>query len=86
MNDIHENALNDNHPESLIDAALSLLPEIRGMVEEIDDARQLPDRLVNKLADAGFFRMMVDRDWAAWRLIHSPRHRWWKRCPKSAHL
>lgn len=53
MNDTHDNA---------IDAALSLLPEIRGMVEEIDDARQLPDRLADKLTDAGFFRMMLDRE------------------------
>lgn len=53
MNDTRDNA---------IDSALSLLPEIRGMVGEIDDARQLPDRLVDRLTDAGFFRMMVDRE------------------------
>jgi alkylation response protein AidB-like acyl-CoA dehydrogenase len=32
------------------------------MADEIDDARQLPDRLVDKLTDAGFFRMMLDRE------------------------
>ena len=53
MSDTHDNA---------IDAARSLLPDIRGMVEEIDDARQLPDRLVDKLSEAGFFRMLVDRE------------------------
>ena len=65
MNDTHDNAIdaaNGNPREVLIDAALSLLPDIRGMVEEIDDARRLPDRLVGKLTDAGFFRMMVDRE------------------------
>lgn len=53
MNDTHDNA---------IDAALSLLPDIRGMADEIDDARRLPDRLVGRLTDAGFFRMMLDRE------------------------
>ena len=65
MNDTHDNAIdapNDDLREALIDSALALLPEIRGMVEEIDDARQLPDRLVDKLADAGFFRMLVDKE------------------------
>ena len=65
MNDTHDNAIDaakDNRREALVDAALSLLPEIRGMADEIDDARRLPDRLVSKLIDAGFFRMMLDRE------------------------
>ena len=48
--------------EDLIGSAHSLLSEIRGMVDEIDDARQLPDRLVTRLADAGLFRMLLDRE------------------------
>ena len=48
--------------EDLIGSAHSLLPEIRGMVDEIDDARRLPDRLVTRLSDAGFFRMLLDRE------------------------
>ena len=47
---------------TLIDSAYSLLPDIRGMADEIDDARRLPDRLADKLADAGFFRMLLDRE------------------------
>ena len=65
MSETHDNATdasNGNPPESLIDSALSLLPDIRGMADEIDDARRLPDRLVDKLTDAGFFRMMLDRE------------------------
>ena len=65
MNDTHDNmidASNGSQREALIDSALSVLPEIQGMAEEIDDARQLPDRLVGRLTDAGFFRMMLDRD------------------------
>ena len=65
MNDTHDNAIdaaNDDLRESLIDSALSLLPEIQGMADEIDDARRLPDRLVDRLTAAGFFRMMVDRE------------------------
>lgn len=65
MSDILDNptdTVNDSRPESLVDAARALLPEIRGMVEEIDDARQPPDRLVEKLSDAGFFRMLVDTE------------------------
>ena len=65
MNDTHDNAIgaaNGIQREALIGSALSLLPDIRGMVEEIDDARRLPDRLVDKLTDAGFFRMMLDRE------------------------
>ena len=65
MNDTHDNAIdaaNGIQREALIGSALSLLPDIRGMVEEIDDARRLPDRLVDKLTDAGFFRMMMDRE------------------------
>ena len=65
MNDTHDNAFdtaNGNQRNALIDAALSLLPEIRDMADEIDEARRLPDRLVDKLTDAGFFRMMLGRE------------------------
>ena len=65
MNDTDDNAIdvaNGGQPESLIPSALSMLPEIRGMAGEIDDARQLPVRLVDRLTDAGFFRMMLDRE------------------------
>ncbi len=65
MNETHDNAFdaaNGNRRNALIDAAISLLPEIRDMADEIDEARRLPDRLVDKLADAGFFRMMVGRE------------------------
>ena len=55
-------AANGAQREALIGSAISLLPEIRGMADEIDDTRQLPDRLVAKLADAGFFRMLLDRE------------------------
>ena len=48
--------------EALIDSAHSLLPDIRSMADEIDDARRIPDRLAVKLADAGFFRMLLDRE------------------------
>ena len=65
MNDTPDNAINAANGvqrEALVGSALDLLPDIRGMVEEMDDTRQLPDRLAGKLADAGFFRMMVGRD------------------------
>ena len=65
MSDTRDNpvdAANRADREALIGSALSLLPEIRGMADEIDDARQLQDRLVAKLADAGFFRMLLDRE------------------------
>ena len=65
MSDTHDKAVDvtdSDLRESLIDLALSMLPDIRGMVEEIDDARRLPDQLVDKLTDAGFFRMMLDRE------------------------
>ena len=65
MTDVHEDAFgtaNGGRPESLIASARSLIPAIQGMVEEIDEARQLPDRLVDRLADAGFFRMMTGRE------------------------
>ena len=65
MSDTHDNAVDDANGaqrESLIDSAHDLLPDIRNMAEEIDDARRLPDRLVARLADAGFFRMLLDRE------------------------
>ncbi len=65
MSDTHHNAIDTSdggQREALIHSARSLLPEIRGMADEIDDARQLPDRLVDRLTDAGFFRMMLDRE------------------------
>ena len=65
MSDTHDNAADDANGaqrEALVGSAISLLPEIRGMADEIDDARQLPDRLVARLADAGFFRMLLDRE------------------------
>ncbi len=48
--------------DALIGSARSLLPDIRDMADEVDDARRLPDRLVARLADAGFFRMLLDRE------------------------
>ena len=39
-----------------------MLPDIRSMVDEINEARRLPDRLVDKLADTGFFRMLLYRE------------------------
>ena len=54
--------MNDNQREALIASALSVCPEMQGMADEIDDARKLPDRLVGRLTDAGFFRMMLDRE------------------------
>ena len=65
MNDTRDNSIdpsNGSQREALIPSALSLLPDIRGMADEIDDARRLSDRLVGKLTDAGFFRMMLDRE------------------------
>ena len=38
-----------------------MLPEIRDMAQEIDDSRRLPDRLVRRLTDAGFFRMLLGK-------------------------
>ena len=55
-------AANGAQRETLIGSAHSLLPDIRSMVDEIEDARRLPDRLAVKLADAGFFRMLLDRE------------------------
>ena len=63
--DIHDNPIDDAdgaRRDALIGSARSLLPDIRSMVDEIDEARRLPDRLVDKLADAGFFRMLLDRE------------------------
>ena len=65
MSDTLDNAIGDangRQRESLIASALSLLPKVQGMADEIDNARQLPDRLVGRLTDAGFFRMMLDRE------------------------
>ena len=65
MSDIHDNPIDDADAarrDALIGSARSLLPDIRSMVDEIDEARRLPDRLVDKLADAGFFRMLLDRE------------------------
>ena len=62
MSDTRDNATDGSDGilgEDLIGSAHSLLPEIRGMVDEIDDARRLPGRLVTRLADAGFFRMLL---------------------------
>ena len=55
-------ATNDGLQESLVDSAISLLPCVADMAEEIDDARRLPDRLTRKLDDAGFFRMTLGRE------------------------
>ena len=65
MSSTHDNATDaasSIQREDLIGSAVSLLPEIRGMADEIDDTRQLPNRLVDRLADAGFFRMLLDRE------------------------
>ena len=64
MSDTHDNAVDaadGAQREALIDSAHDLLPDIRNMAEEIDDARRLSDRLVTKLSAAGFFRMLLDR-------------------------
>ncbi len=45
--------------QKLLDSASAMLPEIRSLAQEIDDSRRLPDRLVQRLTDAGFFRMLL---------------------------
>jgi indole-3-acetate monooxygenase len=46
---------------ALLDAALALSPEIRSRADEIEAARRLPPDLVDRLAAAGLFRMLVPR-------------------------
>ena len=87
MSDIHDNPIDDAdgaRREALIGSARSLLPDIRSMVDEIDEARRLPDRLADKLADAGFFRMCWIGNWVDWRPTRSLRPRLWTHCPLSA--
>ncbi len=59
---MNDNDNGDDTRKRLVDTALSLLPYIREMVDEIEDARRLPDRLTTRLAEAGFFRMTLDRE------------------------
>ena len=65
MSESHDHvadAANGEHRAALADSAQALLPEIREMADEIDDARRLPEGLVETLADAGFFRMVLGRE------------------------
>ena len=39
-----------------------MLPELRDTAQEIDDSRRLPEPLVRRITDAGFFRMLLGRD------------------------
>ncbi|MFK7915428.1 MAG: acyl-CoA dehydrogenase family protein [Pseudomonadales bacterium] len=44
--------------QDLLEMAHSLLPELRERSQEIDDLRQLPQDLAQRMADAGFYRLI----------------------------
>jgi alkylation response protein AidB-like acyl-CoA dehydrogenase len=45
--------------EALLEAARALLPQIEGYAQQIEEERQLPQPLVDALAEAGLFKMLV---------------------------
>ncbi len=47
--------------DDYVERARSLAPEIEASAEEIDRERRLPPRLVARLVEAGFFRMLLPR-------------------------
>jgi len=53
---------------ALIEAAYALQDEIHSCREEIESRRRVPDSLIGKLKDAGFFRMTMPRDWGGMEL------------------
>ena len=44
--------------ETLIEAARALRPQIERYADQIEEDRQLPQPLVDALAEAGFFKML----------------------------
>lgn len=53
---------------ALIEAAYALQDEIRNCRAEIEARRRVPDALIEKLKDAGFFRMTMPVDWGGMEL------------------
>jgi alkylation response protein AidB-like acyl-CoA dehydrogenase len=51
----------DTHP--LIAAARDLAPMVRAAADEIERTRKVPDEIVEKLSDAGFFRVAVPKEY-----------------------
>ena len=51
----------DTAPSSFIAAAVSLAPQIRASAEEGERSRRLPMKLVEAMAQAGFFRLWIPR-------------------------
>ena len=51
-----------SHVNQLQQAVETLLPAIREAAAEIDDQRTLPEWLIQGLADAGVFRMLLGKE------------------------
>lgn len=59
---------NTNDGEALINAAYALQDEIRSCKADIEAQRRIPDALIAKLKEAGFFRMTMPKDWGGMEL------------------
>jgi alkylation response protein AidB-like acyl-CoA dehydrogenase len=53
------NAISPNPETTLLESAVALAPEIRALAEQIEQERALPEPLVDRLAEAGLFKMTV---------------------------
>jgi indole-3-acetate monooxygenase len=51
----------DDHP--ILHAAIALSPQIRALADEIEQARRLPNSIVDALKEAGIFSMPMPRAW-----------------------
>ena len=53
--------MSETAPSSFIDAAKQLAPQIPGFAAEIGQLRRLPLPLVEAIAQAGLFRLLIPR-------------------------
>ena len=59
----------DIDAQPVVQAAAAMQPVLRDYHEEIEREQRLPKPLVEQLRDAGFYRMVIPRAWAACRSI-----------------
>ncbi len=54
--------------DELVARAVALVPELRARADEVEKLRRVPDDIVAKFKEAGFFRILQPKKWGGWEM------------------